>query len=34
MAKIDLLAIQPTRLCKDLSSRFVLLYGQLWAAQN
>ena len=27
MAKIDLLAIQPTRLCKDLSSRFVLLYG-------
>lgn len=27
MAKIDLMAIQPTRLCKDLSSRFVLLYG-------
>ena len=27
MAKIDLMAIQSTRLCKDLSSRFVLLYG-------
>ena len=27
MAKIDLMAIQPTRLCKDLSSRFALLYG-------
>lgn len=27
MAKIDLAAIQPTRLCKDLSSRYVLIYG-------
>lgn len=28
MAKIDLAAIQPTRLCKDLSSRYVLIYGR------
>lgn len=25
---IDIFSIEPTKLCKDLSGRFVLLYGQ------
>lgn len=26
--KIDIFAIEPTKLCKDLSGRFIEIYGQ------